>query len=478
MLFNFAKAKFYRSAYTDEIKHQEFVNLISVSKTKTIDAMNKILLSILALALFSTGYSQNEKSNRNIPPEQEINLVKAPFQVTEALDFTVTDTDGNTLHLFEALDNGKTVLLDFFFTTCSFCQQYAPIIEQVYQNTGAGSGDIYFWGLDYGDTDAEVIAYKQAYGVTNPCASGIEGNANAAIQLYIDNFNFIGYPTYTVICPDRTVYWDVNYPPNVNGFNQYFDNCAQNVLIADFTANLTEVCEAGQVEFSDASTGNVTLWDWTFEGGSPSSSTDQNPVVTYNADGVYDVELTISDGANTNTMTMEDYITVNAAPDVNLNPFDDQCVNYPAFELTGGLPAGGTYSGTGVDNGWFDPALAGIGTHTITYSYMDNNGCEAEAQQDIYVDACTGLEKMGNCQLVASPNPTYDVLKLYTCIGKKTAGELFISDMLGNVVKKVHVPKLSVLEANGIDLSNQKSGIYFVKLIVGDRTMQTKIVLR
>jgi hypothetical protein len=44
------------------------------------------------------------------------------------------------------------------------------------------------------------------------------------------------------------------------------------------------------------------------------------------------------------------------------------CINAPAFTLTGGTPAGGTYSGNGVSGGIFDPAVAGTGVHVITYT--------------------------------------------------------------------------------------------------------------
>ncbi|MCC6460407.1 MAG: hypothetical protein IT260_08040, partial [Saprospiraceae bacterium] len=44
------------------------------------------------------------------------------------------------------------------------------------------------------------------------------------------------------------------------------------------------------------------------------------------------------------------------------------CVNAAAFTLSGGLPAGGTYSGNGVSGDQFDPSAAGVGTHTITYT--------------------------------------------------------------------------------------------------------------
>src|SRR5690606_31486339 len=44
------------------------------------------------------------------------------------------------------------------------------------------------------------------------------------------------------------------------------------------------------------------------------------------------------------------------------------CQNDAPITLTGGMPEGGVYSGTGVSGGVFDPAAAGAGMHTITYT--------------------------------------------------------------------------------------------------------------
>ncbi|MEM9822240.1 MAG: hypothetical protein AAF985_14250, partial [Bacteroidota bacterium] len=64
--------------------------------------------------------------------------------------------------------------------------------------------------------------------------------------------------------------------------------------------------------------------------------------------------------------------------------------------LGGGTPTGGTYSGTGVmddGNGMtysFDPTIAGVGTHPITYTFTDTNGCTNSASDDIEVLAAVG----------------------------------------------------------------------------------------
>jgi hypothetical protein len=65
-----------------------------------------------------------------------------------------------------------------------------------------------------------------------------------------------------------------------------------NVLTALFSSNTTEICEGEVVEFYDMSNGEVIEWDWTFEGGSPGTSSFQNPMVMYSTAGTYDVTLT------------------------------------------------------------------------------------------------------------------------------------------------------------------------------------------
>ncbi|MGE5424859.1 MAG: FISUMP domain-containing protein, partial [Syntrophothermus sp.] len=62
------------------------------------------------------------------------------------------------------------------------------------------------------------------------------------------------------------------------------------------------------------------------------------------------------------------------------------CINTPAFVLTGGAPAGGTWSGTGVTGNMFDPAVAGIGTVIITYSHIDVNGCSSSDSKPLTVN--------------------------------------------------------------------------------------------
>ncbi len=79
---------------------------------------------------------------------------------------------------------------------------------------------------------------------------------------------------------------------------------------ANFTSDTRQVNVGESVNFYDISAGNVTSRSWSFEGGSPSTSTAENPVVTYSAPGSYQVSLTVTNANGSNTRTVAAYINV------------------------------------------------------------------------------------------------------------------------------------------------------------------------
>lgn len=79
---------------------------------------------------------------------------------------------------------------------------------------------------------------------------------------------------------------------------------------AQFQADRTTICAGDQITFDDMSFNVVNGWTWTFTGGSPATSTAENPSVTYSTPGLYSVTLTATDGSNTDTETKTSYIRV------------------------------------------------------------------------------------------------------------------------------------------------------------------------
>ena len=76
-----------------------------------------------------------------------------------------------------------------------------------------------------------------------------------------------------------------------------------------------------EIAFADMSTGNPTAWQWSFPGGTPATSTEQNPRVYYTRDGLYDVTLTVSNAEGSDTKTRTAFVKVTGtAPTAHILP--------------------------------------------------------------------------------------------------------------------------------------------------------------
>lgn len=147
---------------------------------------------------------------------------KAQTTLTTAVDFTVTDLDGNTFNLFNVLNSGKYVCIDFFFTTCGPCQATCPYFKETFTNYGCNTQDVIFISVDQGNTIAECQAYETTYlggSPGYPTISGNDGGGNAVVATY----GISAFPTYILIAPSKTIVeqdmWPISSAAN---FDSYF----------------------------------------------------------------------------------------------------------------------------------------------------------------------------------------------------------------------------------------------------------------
>ena len=116
-----------------------------------------------------------------------------------APNFSLEDIEGNTHELYNYLDDGKIVILDFYAVWCGPCQDNAAGVEAVYEKFGPdGTNEIVILGLE-GDemsTDQQVSEYAVEYNCNNPQINETED--------VMDLFSIEYYPTYLVVCPDRS----------------------------------------------------------------------------------------------------------------------------------------------------------------------------------------------------------------------------------------------------------------------------------
>jgi hypothetical protein len=225
-------------------------------------------------------------------------------------------------------------------------------------------------------------------------------------------------------------------------------------------------CEGGSVQLTSSyNTGNV--WS-TLE-------TTQSIIAT--ASGTYSVVQTDLNGC---TSSASATVTENPLPSVSLPALGVICENYSPIALTVGLPAGGTYTGTGVSAGVFDPAIAGNGVFNITYTFTDLNGCSNSSVSSIQVLPCTGITENNNQFLISAfPNPFSDQITISYHLSNSQLISMELTDANGKVISRP-IEKQTILAGDHLLVINTseyklKDGMYFIKLISNNKIDLLKI---
>ncbi len=91
--------------------------------------------------------------------------------------------------------------------------------------------------------------------------------------------------------------------------------------VADFNPSTTVFgCDTVCVDFADASSNSPSQWLWTFQGGTPGSSTLRNPTnICYTSDGLYDVTLVASNGGGSGTIIKYSLINISSVPGATIS---------------------------------------------------------------------------------------------------------------------------------------------------------------
>ncbi|MBL7137421.1 MAG: hypothetical protein ISS17_01430, partial [Bacteroidales bacterium] len=153
-----------------------------------------------------------------------------------------------------------------------------------------------------------------------------------------------------------------------------------------FTPNGESICSGQVTNLSLQSNVIGTTFSWTATGSSPAVTGYGNGSGDLIQDTLYNsgymiptVTYQVTPTANGCVGTPNSVVaTVNPLPVVSLTICYDTLLTTESqpFTLKGGNPPGGTFTGTGVNNGRFFPALADTGRHTITYYYANTYGCD------------------------------------------------------------------------------------------------------
>ncbi len=195
-----------------------------------------------------------------------------------------------------------------------------------------------------------------------------------------------------------------------------FNITATGLLDMDMMANGEQDFGIEFVAFTsttmDPYTGGISLGTVSFGSLTSSNTVAELTGASFASSGTYEVYAILSPapGASFCRPSVSTSIAVNANPMVTFTAPADLCADAGVqIDLSGGSPTGGSYSGMGVSNDVngitydFDPAMAGVGTHTISYDYTDTNGCSGSAMDDVQVFAALTISCPPDPQVIEWP---------------------------------------------------------------------------
>ncbi|MFA5417854.1 MAG: lamin tail domain-containing protein, partial [Bacteroidales bacterium] len=238
-----------------------------------------------------------------------------------------------------------------------------------------------------------------------------------------------------------------------------------NSIFVDFEGTPTTVGMGGSVVFTDLSFGDVTQWTWTFDGGTPATWDGQTPPgIIYNAEGTYDVTLSITDGINVEELTKLDYITVIDLPAptnllAEVGPFDDVTLSWtsPSVELLGfNVYRDDVQINTAlVTETTYNDPMPAIGTHDY---YVTSVYTEGESgPSNVVTILITGISDNQSGSVSVYPNPT-DGLFTINMPGI-TDAVIMVTDITGKVVYNE-----TAVSGAEINLTGLEKGLYFVQI--------------
>ena len=219
----------------------------------------------------------------------------------------------------------------------------------------------------------------------------------------------------------------------------------------------TEFCQGDSVKLKAVSQSNVS-YQW-FKDNTTTGSVDSSLVVknsgSYNA-----LVSTIGPSCSVTSNTIN--IVVNPLPTVTFSlPLDSICDTIASFDLSGALPAGGSFKLNNSIISSFSPKNSGIGNYTIVYEVTDAKGCKNSASDNIKVVVCKtitpplGIHSNYYTEISLYPIPAQTILYI------ENGGILTDFVLFNQLGMKIMQGKVV---DNKIDVSHLENGIYHLNL--------------
>ncbi len=238
----------------------------------------------------------------------------------------------------------------------------------------------------------------------------------------------------------------------------------------NFAASDTDVCQKFCIDFFDSSSNNPTSWEWSFPGGTPSSSTDQNPGnICYNNPGIYDVTLVTTNSSGSDTLTLTNYITVFTTPPfptITQNGNTLTCSNASSYQWqfnSVDIPGATNQSYTATQTGFYTVVIG------------DENGCVNSAT--VFVEI-TGIGDTGS-EMGVLLYPNLAATEITVAVEDLHGGNFSIEvwNLMGQRLFTLTEENISRNFSHILDFTDRPSGVYLLKIKMNNFSIARKIVI-
>jgi hypothetical protein len=239
---------------------------------------------------------------------------------------------------------------------------------------------------------------------------------------------------------------------------------------AAFASTDTMICQKFCIDYTDQSLNSPVQWQWSFPGGIPSSSSDQNPTnICYDNAGQFDVTL-ITAGINGlyDTLTLTNFITVYD------NPFA------PVITQTGNIltstPAiSYQWQFNGVDiPGATNQSVTITQSGLYTVIISNDHGCVAQSSIDASV---VGIDETTATVLTLSSTTSSGDFVISVLNGSGETLSVEVSNTIGQHIYSSREMILSREWKQQVDLKDQAKGVYYISVQTGKSKMSWKVMV-
>lgn len=369
-------------------------------------------------------------------------------------------------------------------------QNYVPMNTQLnftvnFQNTGNDTAFTVII-LDTLDSDLDLSTFEIT-GSSDPMS--VQMDANGALQFTFDNIllpdsnidepgshGFVNYrispqaglPDPTQITNTAHIFFDANPAVVTNTSLSTLTNLVY--PSASFNVSDPTICQNNCITFSDQSV-SATTYDWTFQGGSPSSSTSANPgVICYNTTGQYTVQLIVSNALGADTLTQLQYIDVSPSPTgLNVVQSGDTLWANAGYAVYQWFYENDTIQGA-TGQYYIAPVSGNYGIVVA-----NGNGCTAGLNIPNVVSAVSELIDSRGTTLF--PNPTNGNFEIAFSAFGKTKATIEILNSIGQVKLSNVVDIISGINKLNFNCSDLAEGIYSVRISGNDQIITRQLLI-